>query len=201
MLTEDTPPAPNTAYRRAKREAELRLAELREETGLRLVILRVPSVIGPGGRSWLDLFRAVGAGGFRIIGAGRNPIHPCPVEDVVSAMRLAGDSQGCEGETYIFSGRESMLLGAFLAAIGRAVGVPLSRVRLPAAPYRALLALRRAVDRAGGRAAELSAYEMFLSGYEIDNARARRDLGYEPTHSLEDSISATAAWYRAEGLL
>ncbi|HET9480830.1 MAG TPA: NAD-dependent epimerase/dehydratase family protein [Candidatus Polarisedimenticolia bacterium] len=198
IIDEKTPLAPDTLYRLSKVEAERRLRALAADGALRLVILRLPSTIGPRARSWLGLYRAVGRGRFRLIGSGRNRLHPCPVEDVVEAFVLAARSSGREGETYIISGRESVALRDFIESIAAALEVRISRLRLPLAPFRAASALRRGVDRELGGP---STYEMFLTSYEIDFSKARRELGYEPSGSLRHAIRRTADWYRSEGLL
>jgi nucleoside-diphosphate-sugar epimerase len=74
-------------------------------------------------------------------------------------------------------------------------------LRLPATPYRVAQALREAVDRALSRPVQQSAYELFFTSYEIDFSKARRELGYDPTGSLDEAIRQTADWYRSEGLL
>jgi nucleoside-diphosphate-sugar epimerase len=201
VLDERTPLAPNTHYRRTKVEAEACLARCVERNGLRLVVLRLPSVIGPGGRGWLGLFRAVGTGRFRTIGGGRNLIHPCPVDDAVKALLLGGQVPGVDGETYLFSGRDSIPLRAFLESIARHLGVSLSPVRLPRAPYLGARKVWAWRDRALGRPARLSPYEIFLVGYEIDHRKARSELGYDPTSSLDDAIHRSVDWFREEGLL
>ncbi|MGH7587703.1 MAG: NAD-dependent epimerase/dehydratase family protein [Gemmatimonadota bacterium] len=200
-IDEQTPLAPNTFYRHSKVEAERRLAALAASGSLRLIVLRVPSVIGSRARSWLGLYRAIGRGGFRMMGSGRNRIHPCPVEDVTQAFVLAARAPGSGGETFTIGGREVIRVRDFLESIGSALGVTLSRVRLPATPYRAAQAVRQTVDRALGRPVRLSSYEMFLTSYEIDFSKARRELGYDPKGSLDEAIRQTADWYRSEGLL
>lgn len=201
VLDERTPLAPNTRYRRGKVEAEAALARCVERDGLRLVVLRLPSVVGPGSRSWLGLFRAIGTGRFRMIGSGRNRLHPCPIDDVVSGLLLAGRVPGVEGKTYLISGRSSVSLRAFLESIARSMGVSLSPVRLPRAPYRVARKVSAWRDRALGRPTRLSPYEMFLVSYEIDDRTARRELGYDPTSSLDGAIRQSVEWLRTEGLL
>jgi nucleoside-diphosphate-sugar epimerase len=201
IIDEETPLAPNTFYRRGKAEAEHRLAALAASGSLRLIVLRVPSVIGSRARSWLGLFRAIGKGRFRMMGSGRNRMHPCPVEDVAQAFVLAARAPDSAGETFVIGGREVVDCRDFLESIGSALGVTLSRLRLPATPYRAAQAFRETVDRALSRPVQQSAYELFFTSYEIDFSKARRELGYDPTGSLDEAIRQTADWYRSEGLL
>jgi dihydroflavonol-4-reductase len=201
ILNEGTPLAPNTSYRRGKVEAERRLAAVAATRSLRVIILRVPSVIGSRARSWLGLYQAIGKGRFRMIGSGRNRMHPCPVDDVVQAFILAARAPGRESETFVIGGREVVDLRGFLRSIGSALGVTLSRVGLPIMPYRALQALHETVDRALGRPVQQSRYELFLTSFEIDFTKARRELSYDPTGSLDEAIRRTADWYRRKGLL
>lgn len=200
-IDEQTPLAPNTFYRRSKVEAERRLAALAASGSLRLIVLRVPSVIGSRARSWLGLYQAIGRGGFRMMGSGRNRVHPCPVEDVAQAFVLAARAPRSGGETFVIGGREVVRIRDFLESIGSALGVTLSRVRLPATPYRVAQAVCQTVDRALGRPVRPSSYELFLASYEIDFSKARRVLGYDPTGSLDQAIRQAADWYRREGLL
>lgn len=190
--------APNTAYRRVKAEAERELARVADDRGLRLVVMRVPSVVGARARGWLGLWRAIAGGGFRLVGSGRNRLHPCPVEDVAEALRLAGAASNVEGKTLIFGGGEVLTLRDFITRIADSLGVSISRLWLPAAPYR----LAGALGLLGGRSGNgFSPYEMFLTSYEIDNDAARRVLGYEPRSKLDDVLRGMTEWYRSEGLL
>lgn len=198
MLDSETPLTPNTRYRRLKAEAERELARVAGERGLKRVVMRVPSVVGARGRGWLGLYRAIAGGSFRLIGSGRNRLHPCPVEDVVEALLLAGVTPHADGKTFIFSGGEVLTLRDYVTRIADCLGVSISRFWLPATPYR----LARGLGLLGRQGANgLSPYEMFLTSYEIDNDLAHRGLGYEPRAKLDDALRATADWYRSEGLL
>jgi nucleoside-diphosphate-sugar epimerase len=202
VLSESTPTAPNTPYRESKLRAERAVAACDAEHGLPFVTLRLPSMIGPRAKSWLGLFRAVSGGGFRLIGRGRNRVHLCPVEDAVDVLVRAAQTEGIEGQTYVFSGRESTSLRGFLELIARELGVTLSSVSLPSAPYRVAEWLRgRALTALRGHDPLSSRYELFFASSEIDNTKARADLGYDPQVSLADAVRGTAVWYRQTGLL
>ncbi len=202
VLSELTPTAPNSPYRESKLRAERAVAACDAEHGLPFVILRLPSMIGPRAMGWLGLFRAVSAGGFRLIGRGRNRMHPCPVGDAVDVLVRAAWTEGIDGQTYVFSGREPTTLRGFLELIARELGVTLSSVSLPSAPYRvADWLLQKALTPLRGHNPLPSRYELFFASYEIDNTKARADLGYDPQVSLEDAVRATAHWYRQTGQL
>jgi len=197
-LDASTPVRPNTRYRSVKAEAERALASLARDAGLEFVTLRLPSVVGPGAHGWHGLYRAVANGRFRLIGSGRNRVHPCPVADVVEALVLAGSTPSADGKTFPFSGLETASLREFIELMAASMGVSIARFGIPAFPYRWGGALRL-FGREGGSG--LSPYEMFLVSYEIDNEAARIELGYEPRVRLGDAVRAMTGWYRDQGLL
>lgn len=201
VISEHTPVAPNTPYRHSKLEAERVVARSAAERGLKAVIVRLPSLMGPGSRTWIDLFRAVARGRFRLIGRGSNRTHPCHVEDAVRALSLAAGTPDVDGETFLIGGAAPLSLREFIEHIADALGVTLARIPLPVTPYLAFFALRRASARIAGPPVRPDAGEFWVSSYEIDDARARRRLGYSPSGSLREAVGQAAAWYRSRGLL
>ena len=201
ILSEQSPVAPNTPYRHSKLEGERVVARCASQHGLRAVTLRLPSMIGSGSRTWLELFRTVARGRFRLIGRGSNRMHPCHVADAADALSLAAAAPGVEGETFIIGGAAPLSQREFLQHIAIALGVGLARVPMPLAPYRALLAVRRSAARSAGRPLRPDAGEFWLSSYEIDDRKARQQLGYVPRGSLQEAVDQTVSWYRRRGVL
>jgi nucleoside-diphosphate-sugar epimerase len=200
-IDEHTPTSPDTAYRESKLRAERIVEACSKANGLPYVTLRLPSMLGAGAIGWLGLFRAVAAGGFRVIGSGKNRQHPCYIDDAVEALVRAGATKGVEGETFLVGGVESVSTRDFLEQIAAVLGVSLSRVHLPAAPYVAARTLVTAAARLRRKLPEETRNEMFIAGYVIDDSKARRLLGYAPAGSLDEAIRQTAAWFRANGHL
>lgn len=200
-IDEDTPAAPDSPYRSSKLRAEQELARAAASNGLRYVNLRLPSMIGPGAMGWLGLYRAVSRGNFRIIGSGSNQQHPCPVDDAVSAIVAAATAAGIDGESFIFSGAESTTTAGFIGMIAAALGVPVSRVRLPVSVYRSLYVVHSAAARLRGKALPPPSTEFFTMSYRIDDRKARRLLEYVPAVPLSSAVQSLAAWYRSRGLL
>ncbi|HVP39865.1 MAG TPA: NAD(P)-dependent oxidoreductase, partial [Candidatus Saccharimonadales bacterium] len=117
-LTEDEPPRPVTAYGRSKLAQE-RLAE--EYRGrVPVVVVRPPVVYGPGDRAVLTLFRLAMAGfSPRLLGGTRrnSMVH---VEDLVQALRLAGE-RGAPGQAYFVTDGEVHDTWALTRGIARAL--------------------------------------------------------------------------------
>ncbi|MFP4080583.1 MAG: NAD-dependent epimerase/dehydratase family protein [Ectothiorhodospira sp.] len=114
-----TPPAPATDRARRRLDAEQRLRQLMEETGVSVVILRVPGIYGPG-RLPLAAIRA----GQPVIrpeesGPG-NRIH---VDDLVTLCAAALD-HGPPGETYNVGDGDHRSMTAFFQAVAAAAALP-----------------------------------------------------------------------------
>jgi nucleoside-diphosphate-sugar epimerase len=200
-IDEGTPTSPDSPYRESKLVAEHEVSRVAGEHGLPSVILRLPSMIGSGAMGWLGLFRAVATGRFRMIGSGANRQHPCAVADAVQALSRVRIATGVDGETFVIGGKESVSTRAFISLIADTLGVGVSRIRLPAAPYEAWRAIELAAARLRGRRPSQGRNEFFVMSYRIDDSKARRLFGYEPSGSIADAVRETAAWYREHGHL
>jgi nucleoside-diphosphate-sugar epimerase len=198
-LDERSPIAPDSPYRASKLQAEREVVAIHARHGLPFVILRLPSMIGPGAMSWLGLFRAIARGHFRLVGSGTNRHHLCPVPDAVQALVLAGSVDRADGETFLIGGAADLSLRELVELIARTLDVRLSPVRIPMAVWSTWQAVRAGANRLLGRATP--ADEFFLTSYRIDDAKARRVLGYRPEVSIDDAVRETAAWYRRSGYL
>lgn len=199
---ESQPAAPDSPYRRSKHDAEQLLLAFHRNKQLPVVIARLPSVMGPGSTSWLDLIRTVSRSRFRMIGRGNNRKHVGFVADIVSGLRLCADVPGIEGEIYNLSGAECSTVNRLIASIAEATHAQVATPSLPAGPFLALYRISLWAESAlkiqvpyGRR------YELFLFDKEFDLTKARDDLGYRPEISIESGIQELVGWYRENGYL
>jgi dihydroflavonol-4-reductase len=177
-------------YVAAKREAEVEALRLAAR-GLPVVIVNPAHVFGRGDlyRSSTDvvrrfLRRAIPA---YVDGA----INIVDVGDVARGHLLA-DERGEVGERYILGNRNYTWERLF-ADLGRISGVEPPAVKLPAA---AALAFAEAAALLPGKPpitpVEVRAASLW---WTYRNAKAKRELGWEPAPH-EDTVEATVAWYR-----
>jgi nucleoside-diphosphate-sugar epimerase len=91
---------------------------------------------------------------------------------------------------------------AFLHAVARHLGVPFAPRLVPAAPFRAWVALGDGVYR-WTRLALPYHYtaEFYSARIAYDTARARRELGWVPRYEIPESIARTVSWLREKGLV
>lgn len=193
---------PESAYGRAKLDAERGLLGL-ATPGFDVVILRLPTVYGPGERyNFLSWARAVDSGMFRLIGDGENVMPLCTTAN--AARAIAGAAGGrLGGGVYLVGDAEPYSMArihrALLAAFGRRE--PLLRLPRSVAWTAGLLnemvsskvhAVPRILSRA--RIRTLTADQPF-------DVRPLLDAGIELDAPLEAWVAATVRDYRARGLI
>jgi nucleoside-diphosphate-sugar epimerase len=91
-----------------------------------------------------------------------------------------------------------------LDAIADAVGTRVWRVPLSPAAYVGLVWVWGQLSRIVGSLPPYTAErarESVAPDWSCDDSRARRELGFTSELSLIDGMRATAAWYRAQGLI
>lgn len=201
LVDEHAPLAPTTIYGRSKRDAEQGVA--RAELGaMRVVILRPPTIYGPGERrNFLALTRAVATGLFPIPGDGGNRMSFCHLDNAVEAARFALDVEAARGPLHVADARPVTLRDA-VTTIARAAGrhplpvpFPLGIARLAArATELAFAPLRRPPPLSRARLATLTA------DCALDTRRLAR-LGFVPPVGFEEGVRETVARYLVDGAL
>jgi dihydroflavonol-4-reductase len=178
------------AYVDAKHEAEgeaLRLAA----QGLPVVVVNPGHVFGRG-----DLYRSSTSLVLRFLRREipayvDGALNIVDVEDVARGHLLA-DEKGQVGERYIL-GNRNFTLDRLFADLGRLSGVDPPAVKLP---LPAALAFARTLERMPGRpvitTTEVRATSLW---WAYRSTKAKRDLGWKPSHH-EDTLESTIAWYR-----
>ena len=170
--------------------------------GLDAVILNPTGVIGPCdavpsylGQFFVDIYRqdlpVLVAGGFDWV----------DVRDVVAAA-LAAETHGRRGENYILSGQWHATVE--LARLCQTVtGVPVPRFVCPIAAARVWAPVQVAWDRVRGRRPRFTRDALTMletSNRRTSNAKARRELGFDP-RPAEDSVRDAYRWFDEQGKL
>lgn len=185
-------------YKRSKYLAEQEALQAAAQ-GLPVVIVNPTAPVGPGdakptptGKIILDFL------------AGRMPayvdtgLNVVPVEDVAEGHWLAAE-RGVVGERYILGGR-NLTLKQILQTLADVGGRPAPRFRLPhAVALAAGLAdewLSRVLDREPR--IPLEGVRMARHRMWVDDARARRELGFAPG-PVEAALERAVRWYEERG--
>jgi nucleoside-diphosphate-sugar epimerase len=199
-VNELTPSAPISDYGRSKVAAEAEIERYAKQTGARTVTVRAPAVYGPRDSGFAVLFRQASHHLLpRILGERRlSIVH---VSDLVAGMLPAADrGRGL----YTFTDGPPHPMPELLDAIADAVGTRVWRVPLSPAAYVGLVWVWGQLSRIVGSLPPYTAErarESVAPDWSCDDSRARRELGFTSELSLIDGMRATAAWYRAQGLI
>lgn len=200
-LREDDPPRPIEGYGRSKLEAE-EAARLHEGR-LPVTILRPAAVFGPCDRDLLRVFRLASAPIALHAVPRDNVFSIVHVADLVSAALLAAAHPSAIGRTYFVANEEPTTWRALYAAIARCsatsraweVQLPLPVLALAGAAGDALSMLTGWHSLANGNKTRLARPRWWL----CDASRARTELGWRPTKSLQQGVEETYLWYLQAG--
>jgi nucleoside-diphosphate-sugar epimerase len=188
-------------YARSKAACEALLLDLHRKRGLPVVIFRPGIVIGPGSppAHW-------GVGMFvtetrvRLWGDGNNPLPFVLVDDVVSALVLARNTPGIEGQTFLLTDEPLLSARDYVHALSRALGVNVRAVPTPIWRYYAaeLLkeGLKHAIRHPNRRTPSYRDWRSRSQNARYDSSKTRRVLGWSPSGSravvIERGITAPA---------
>ena len=193
---EDAPYAPTNPYEATKLEAEL-LAQQACKEGLPMSIVRPGLVYGPGDLHLLGFFASIKKGLFRVIAGGKAVLHPIYIDDMTAAFLLCAERLQALGRSYNIAGDVPITIRELATAIAHAMDRQLPGGSIPL--WLANLASDIFAITPGfqGEHAPLTRSRVaFLTHSRVYNIqRARTELGFTPTVSLEEGMKRTAQWY------
>jgi len=194
------------AYIDSKIDAERMVRVWAGRDGPDCVIVRPGFVYGPGDRRFLPkLLDALARRRFVYVGDGSKLLNLSYVDDVATALLLAGSVPAAAGRAYnIVDGTETSLrdfveflcdrLG--LPAPTRRIVVPMGQAAAWAAETLARARRRPEAPRLSRGRLRFLAYNQHYSG-----VRATGELGYRPRFTYREGLPPTLAHYRDDGLL
>ncbi|MFI5207152.1 MAG: NAD-dependent epimerase/dehydratase family protein [Gemmatimonadales bacterium] len=203
-VTEDfglaRPLFPGDHYARSKREAELALWKVCEETGLRAVALRPCVIYGERDRTFaIRVARVVRRGIAMQIGDGANRLSVVYAGNVAAAALLALDRPGVSGPFNV-ANDGALTQRAFLERFASGLGVRLRVIRVPnALAWNAALALdsiARLVRPSAPMATLKTAVQFLSASNPFVSSRAERELGWKPVVSADEATERTGRWFR-----
>ncbi len=166
------------------------------------VVVRPGDVYGPGSIPWL--IRPLGliaSGRMALPGGGEGTMLPIYVDDLVEALLLAA-LRGEGGEAYTAWDGVPVSFAAYFGELAAIASARPPRT-LPRGALELLGAAAERVAAFRGRPPDFTARSaMFVDRRgTVSSARARGELGWEPTVPLTEGLRRSARWARSEGLL
>lgn len=178
MFREDDTLAPEDPYGQSKAEAEEVLRQVGAATGLEIVVVRPPLMVGRGVKGNLAaLARAIRRGRPLPLGAiTGNRRSLLDVRNLASALILCAVHPAAAGEVFLLSDGEPVSTADLARHIGRAAGRDPRLVPVPA------FCIRLAARLLGKGAAA----DRLTGSLLIDDQKIRRTLGWTPRHGPRD---------------
>ena len=166
--TENDTPAPEDAYGLSKREAEDSLAGIASETGLEVVILRLPLVYGPGVKAnFKNLIKIAGAGLPLPFKGIRNLRSFLYLGNLVDAVMTCVQHPKAVGETFMVSDGQDVSTPDLIKMIASAMN------RKPIL-FSLHFSILNALCKITGKAKEM---EKLTGSLFVDNSKIRNLLG------------------------
>jgi UDP-glucose 4-epimerase len=180
------PPDP---YGVSKAEAEVILQAFGARTGLEIVIVRPPLVYGPEVRAnFLSLMRVIARGMPLPIGAIAAKRSLVYVDNLASALVACATHPRAANQLFHVTDGEDPGVAELARRLGQHLGRPARLVPVP-------VGLLRAAGRLTGKSAQI---DRLTGSLRLDSNLIRDVLGWQPDHTLDEGLAATARWYRAQ---
>jgi nucleoside-diphosphate-sugar epimerase len=201
VVDENTRTHPNTHYRESKLMAERKLLSMHRTRALPVVIARISGVMGPRSFAWLNLFRTIATGRFRIDTAEKRS-HIGYVSDIVNGIRRCAETPDIDGQCYVITGKTPITTKRLVDLIAEHLRSHRRQAALPGAPFSALTrAAQFLYTSLGYEFPYAHRYEFFVKDDVFNISKAEKELAYHPQISAEEAVQRTIQWYRQQGYL
>jgi len=205
VLTEDTPPDPDTFYAGTKLAAERIVLEAKSAEGGWLgTVLRFGAVYGTRIKgNYQRLLQSLARGRFVPIGNGRNRRTLVYDRDVARAAVLAVAHPAAAGQMFNVTDGRFHTLKEIIASMSLALGRTPPRYSLPLKPVRWAAGLLEDAARVIGRQSPIvrATIDKYTEDIAVSGDKIRRLLGFVPQYDLESGWRETVDDMRQAGEL
>jgi nucleoside-diphosphate-sugar epimerase len=205
--TDENEPLPELhidGYTQSKVEAEKLALKYYHEFEVPVVALRPGFIYGPRDRTLLPkLIENLRLRKFRYIGGGKGTMNSIYVGNLVDAILLALNIPDAIGKIYNLTDGELVSKRRFIETLVNGLDLPQPSKSAPVwlARIVANVMERRARKKGKTEAPVLTQARLKLFGLNLDFSieKAKRELGYTPSHTFDEGMQRTIAWYRQNG--
>jgi nucleoside-diphosphate-sugar epimerase len=189
ILTEETPPQPNTIYGQTKHTAECIILEARSQDGQPLgTVLRFGAIYGAHIKgNYRRLLEALSKRRFIPIGKGFNRRSLVYDKDVGRVAVLAVSHPAAAGRVFNVTDGEFHTLHEIIECMCSGLGRKPPRITLPVGPTRALIGLIVKGSRAIGLNPPVTQemLDKYMEDIAVDSNLLQRELGFVPQYDLK----------------
>lgn len=175
--------APQDLYGRSKLAAENALFEIGLNTGLEIVVLRLPLVYGPNVKGNLaTLVKAIKAGIPLPLAAAHNKRSLLSVENLVSVIEIAISHPAAKNEIFLVSDDEDISTVELIKSIA-------AELAMQAKIFWAPIFLLRVFSRIAGKR---GVFDRLFGNLQLDVQKTKKHLGWEPALKFHKAIVSVA---------
>ena len=179
----DDAPAPTDAYAISKYEAERELRTFSAESGLEVVIIRVPLVYGPGVKAnFRSLMRCIHAGLPLPLGAIGNKRSLVALDNLVDLIVTCIEHPAAGDQLFLVADGEDISVSELARRLGLAMGRPARLVSIPA------VALEWGARITGRRAM----FQRLCGSLQVDIQRTCELLSWRPPLGVDEGLRRAA---------
>lgn len=200
LLTEAEPAQPLSHYGRSKWLAEKAVLALADR--MPAVVLRPCMFYGPPVPTrHVEVYRRILSGRMPLVGGGEFARSLSHIDNLVQGCRLAMTHPAAPGETYYITDRPVYTTRQIVVAMAEALGVSPRWLPLPRLVGPTAYAADRVLAAVGAYWQTLHLVGESDWHVGVSCEKACRELGYQPTMSLNEGMRQAVAWCVAQGLL
>jgi nucleoside-diphosphate-sugar epimerase len=186
-FTESDGPAPEDAYGVSKLKGEAALTEVAARTGMKITVLRPPSVYGPQvAGNFLRILKLCDSRVPLPIASIRNARSLISVANLSSAVAVAAVHPAAAGEIFLVSDGEDVSTPELFRRVAVALGCRARQFGVPVP----IMEIAGALIGRGGLVRRLT------RSLAIDGEKIRQKLGWTPVETLDQGLVRTAQWFR-----
>jgi nucleoside-diphosphate-sugar epimerase len=204
LIKEDVECHPVTPYGKSKLACERILFYHFKKHGLPVMVLRPPTVYGPGNEQFLEFIRFV-----KRKVEGRRPIfYPdrgqilvslCYIDNLIEALMLAGTCK-ISGEIFNVDDGRPYTVRELIKEVARKLGKHPVEFFVPVPLLKAMAEINRLIGKNFFGLSKLKVRELTTS-LAFDCSKIKKKLNYSPKIGLGEGIARTIQFYSRKGLL
>ena len=201
------PETPRSNYCSTKAEAE-RLVLKANSKALRTVSLRPHLIWGPGDTQIIPrIIERARSGRLVIIGDGKNKVDITYIDNAarahLNAAKALVENPKCSGRAYFISNGEPVNVWDFINRILKMSGIPQLKKSLPRGPAMFIAFINEipyvVLPLKGQPRLNRFLVEELTTSHWFDISAAKKELGYEPTVTIEEGLTRLKASFKKGG--
>jgi nucleoside-diphosphate-sugar epimerase len=179
-FTADDTPAPEDAYGVSKAEAESKLKQLAQETGMEVTIIRPPLIYGPGVKgNFASLMNWVRQGvPLPLGGVTQNRRSLVGLDNLVDLILVCADHPKAANQTFLISDGEDLSTTELLKKIGNAFGGSARLLWVPAG----------AISFMAGLVGKKVISQRLLGSLQVDMHKTCQLLDWKPSVAMDEGL-------------